>query len=137
MGQKIAYTTARTLRGRLYQQYGTAFTPAQLVDADLTWLGPTPATIIRAVTVHIITQGVNLDSEAGIRSLAVVPGIGPWTVDTTLLTCLKSWDIFPTGDTFLRNRMRRLYGTNVDMTAVSARWAPYRSVVTWMLWRWF
>lgn len=137
IGQKISYTAARTLRGELYRRYGVHFTPEQLVHQDLSWLGSTPAIIIRNVTRYILSNGVNLETMEGINALRSVPGIGEWTLQTTLLTCLMSWDIFPTGDVFIKARMKRLYGPDVDVVQVSNRWAPYRSVVTWYLWRWF
>ena len=137
IGQKVRYTQARQDRARLYQKFGTDFTPEQLSGQDFSWLGDFRAQAITAVTAYIQTQRPDLSTEAGIRSLTIVPGIGPWTVETTLLTCLMSWDIFPPGDKFLQARMRRLYGPSVNIPEVTARWAPYRSVVTWYLWRWF
>lgn len=137
IGQKITYKMAKMLRGQLYARYGPVVTPTQLKGADLSFLGAVPATIIEAVTSYILINNVDLDTEAGIRSLEAVSGIGPWTIETTLLTCLKNWDIFPRGDKFLQARMKRLYGPNCDIAAISAHWSPYRSLVTWYLWRWF
>lgn len=137
IGQKVRYTQARQERARLYSQYGTDFTPTQLSDQDFAWLGGFRAQAIVNVTEHILTYAPDLSTEDGIRSLTIVPGIGLWTIETTLLTCLMSWDIFPMGDKFLQTRMRRLYGPSVNIKAVTAQWAPYRSVVTWYLWRWF
>ena len=137
IGQKIRYQTAKDLRGKLYTQLGTTFTPQQLLQANLSFLNTTASTIIHDVTRYIITHNVDLSTEDGIRSLKWVNGIGPWTVETTLLTCLKNWNLFPLGDKFLQVRMKKLYGAKCDMVAISERWAPYKSVVTWYLWRWF
>lgn len=137
VGQKISYVTAKKLRGQLYSRYGSSFTPAQLKNADLSFLGSTASGIIAAITNYILDHNIDLNTEANIRSLEVVHGIGPWTVETTLLTCLLNWDIFPQGDKFLQKNMKRLYGPQCDIEAISAKWAPFRSVVTWYLWRWF
>lgn len=136
IGQKISYITAKSLRGQLYSRFPN-ITPAQIRTADLNFLGTAPATIIYQVTNHIITNNVDLNTEEGIRSLTVVPGIGPWTIQTTLLSCLKNWDIFPEGDKFLHKRLQRLYGNNYDIANIIMRWTPHKSVVTWYLWRWF
>ena len=140
IGQKIIYKLAKQLRGQLYTRYGTDFTPQQMAKADLSFLGATPVTIIRNVTQHIIDNNIELNTERDIQLLARVSGIGSWTVDTTLLTCLMNWNLFPLGDKFLQARMKRLYGANCsmsDIATISERWAPYKSVVTWYLWRWF
>lgn len=136
IGQKIAYTTAKKLRGELYNRYGTEFTPETLINTDISFLGAA-APIIKRVTEYIISHHVNLDTCEGIHSLIAVSGIGTWTIDTTILTCLKDWDIFPLGDKFLQTRMKRLYGPNCNIQQISQKWSPYRSLVTWYLWRWF
>lgn len=137
IGQKISYIAAKNLRGQLYSRFGTVFTPLSLYKQNLSFLGITPATIVHDVTEFILTNNIDLNTELGIRSLTRVKGIGPWTVETTLLTTLKNWDLFPVGDKFLQTRLKRLYGTNYNITALTSQWAPYRSVVTWYLWRWF
>lgn len=136
IGQKIAYTRAKVLRGQLYQRF-PIITPTIILNGDLTFLGATPANTVRRVTEYIISNGVDLNTEAGIRSLSNVKGIGVWTIETTLLTSLKDWDLFPEGDKFLQKRMIWLYGTNCDIQSISERWRPFRSVVTWYMWRWF
>lgn len=140
VGQKIAYTTARNLRRTLYQKYAQpngALLPTDIVTADLSFLGPVASGIVLRVTNYIIDNNIDLSTEAGIRSLEVIQGIGPWTIQTTLLTCLKNWDIFPEGDKFLHKRLQRVYGTKYDFATVTSKWAPYRSVVAWYLWRYF
>ena len=137
IGQKISYTAARSLRSKLYSRYGSEISPIMLKGQDLSFLGTIPATIIRDVTDYIIINNVDLNTEEGIRSLINVSGIGSWTIDTTLLTCLKNWDLFPLGDKFLQARMKRLYGNGYNANNISTNWIPYRSVVTWYLWRWF
>lgn len=137
IGQKISYTAAKNLRGQLYARYGTTFTPTMLRNSHLSFLGTVPAAIIHSVTEYILNNNIDLSTEIGIRSLMNVSGIGPWTVETTLLTSFKNWDLYPVGDKFLQARMKRLYGPDHDVIAITGKWAPYRSVVTWYLWRWF
>lgn len=137
IGQKIRYTAAKQLRSQLYSQYGTNFTPQMLYRRNLSFLGNVPATIIANVTDYIIRNAVNISTEAGLWSLTAVPGIGNWTIETTILTCLMNWNIFPTGDKFIKARMVRLYGKDYNEAEIISRWNPYKSLVTWYLWRWF
>lgn len=140
IGQKISYTAARNHRRTLYERYATPsgmLIPVQMMTADLSFLSSTIAMTIVRVTSYILEHNIDLNTEDAIRSLEVVQGIGPWTIQTTLLTCLKNWDIFPEGDKFLHRRLQRLYGTQYDFRTVTSKWAPYRSVVAWYMWRWF
>ena len=138
IGQKISYQTAKSLRSKLYSQFGTNIQPNEIINSNLSFLGAS-AIIIHEVTRYILNNNVNLETEEGIRSLINVKGIGIWTIETTLLTCMKNWDIFPLDDKFLQVRMKRLYGVNTrfEMEYISSKWSPYRSLVTWHLWRWF
>lgn len=137
IGQKISYKTAKSLRGKLYSKYGNLLVPCEIIGADLYFLGTVPSNIIKSVTNYILDNNIDMNTENGIRSLINVNGIGSWTIETTLLTCLMNWDLFPMGDKFLQVRMNRLYGRGCDIQIISANWAPYRSIVTWYLWRWF
>lgn len=137
IGQKISYYKAKSLRGQLYSKYGTNFTPQNLKNEDLSFLGFTSSNIILNVTNHIIDNNIDLSIEENIRSLVKIKGIGNWTIETTLLTCLKNWDIFPLADKFIIKNMKRLYGPNVNINEISSKWSPYKSIVTWYLWRWF
>lgn len=136
IGQKITYTAAKELRGHLYKRFGDNFTPITLIKSDLFFLGTDRERIIKSVTQYIIDNNIDLNTEVGLRTLLIVPGIGPWTIETTLLTSFLNWDIFPLGDKFLKVRMKRLYG-DANMEQISQKWAPFRSIVTWYLWRWF
>ena len=137
IGQKISYAAAKALRGKLFSIYGTSFGPNDLYRRDLSFLGNVPCTIIQNVTEYILCHNIDLSETSHLLSLQNVSGIGEWTIETTLLTCLKNWDIFPLKDKFLQARMTKLYGKGCDTKTISLKWAPYRSVVTWYMWRWF
>lgn len=137
IGQKIKYTTARSLRAQLYESCGNNFTPMTLRGKDISFLGEKTSSIIVNVTDYIIDNNIDINAEDGIRSLINVKGIGQWTIETTLLTCLKNWNIFPVGDKFIQNRMKRLYGSDYNIKTITDKWSPFKSVVTWYLWRWF
>ena len=57
-----------------------------------------------------------------------------------LIFALDRIDIFSLGDVGLRNALDRIHngGEKLDTEttlAITARWAPYRSVGSWYLWR--
>jgi 3-methyladenine DNA glycosylase/8-oxoguanine DNA glycosylase len=136
IGQKIRYEQAKNLRSLLYSKFTTYFTPDQIYNGDLSFLPNDKVKIIRDVTEYILANDLTLTKE-NIEKLDVVKGIGIWTIQTTLLTCLYDFDVFPLDDKFIQVRMKRIYGNDVNMKVVSEVWAPYRSLVTWYLWRWF
>ena len=66
-------------------------------------------------------------------SLTEVPGIGLWTARGFLLVALDRPDVFLSGDLALRRAIQREYGfdhvpTDDEVTEVSDRWRPYRSL---------
>ena len=146
VGQRIRYTEAKKIRGQIFQCLGTNFTPQDLLnlpERDRRKIGCNWELLDR-VSREIVTRHGDSDSEgcltiADIRQLQDVPGIGPWTIENTLVTSFLDWDIFPEGDKFLESRIRKLYGqmTRSEIRSVTERWSPYRTLVTWYLWRWF
>lgn len=92
-----------------------------------------------------------MDDEAAIEALDTLPGIGRWTAEMFAIFALDRIDIFSLGDVGLRNGMNRLHGKRVGKQAngkpiheklddeatlrKAKRWAPYRSVASWYLWR--
>jgi DNA-3-methyladenine glycosylase II len=78
--------------------------------------------------------------EAIIEELVQVKGIGRWTVEMFLMFHLKRPDVLPLDDLGLRRAMERLYHegeplTKAQMREIGDRWAPWRSVGSWYLWR--
>jgi len=69
-----------------------------------------------------------------------VRGVGRWTVEMLLIFRLGRPDVLPADDYGVRNGYRLAYGlkempTPKELTAIGARWAPWRSVAAWYLWR--
>lgn len=82
----------------------------------------------------------HLDDEAAIGELDALPGVGRWTAEMFLIFALGRLDIFSMGDVGLRNAVNALYNdggklNEVDTAAITDRWAPWRSVASWYLWR--
>ncbi|MBI2296700.1 MAG: DNA-3-methyladenine glycosylase 2 family protein [Betaproteobacteria bacterium] len=81
-----------------------------------------------------------LDDEALIAELTQVKGIGRWTAEMFLIFYLTRPDVLPLDDLGLRRAIRLHYNRGRPMSArrmrsTGARWAPWRSVATWYLWR--
>ncbi len=81
-----------------------------------------------------------LDDEAAIEILDALPGIGRWTAEMFLMFALYRLDIFAFDDIGLRRGINLLYGDGRRLSErrtlqISRRWAPYRSVASWYLWR--
>jgi DNA-3-methyladenine glycosylase II len=81
-----------------------------------------------------------LDDETLIERLTDVKGIGRWTAEMFLIFHEMRADVFPVDDIGLQKGVAMHYHDGVRMTPkvlreFGARWAPYRSVATWYLWR--
>lgn len=75
-----------------------------------------------------------------IERLTQVRGIGRWTVEMLLMFRLGRPDVLPIDDFGVRNGFRLAYGlrgmpTPRALAEFGARWAPYRSIAAWYLWR--
>lgn len=81
-----------------------------------------------------------LDNDDIIERLTQVRGIGRWTVEMLLMFRLGRADVLPIDDFGVRNGFRLAYGlrgmpTPRALAEFGARWAPYRSIAAWYLWR--
>jgi DNA-3-methyladenine glycosylase II len=81
-----------------------------------------------------------LDDEAAIDTLDALPGIGRWSAEMFLIFAMGRLDIFSLGDAGLRRGLNLLHNkggklSDEESLAITAKWAPYRSVGSWYLWR--
>ena len=81
-----------------------------------------------------------LDDEEIIDALTQVKGIGRWTAEMFLIFSLGRPNVLPVDDLGFRTAVKRHYELaelprRDDLHALGARWAPYRTVATWYLWR--
>jgi DNA-3-methyladenine glycosylase II len=94
----------------------------------------------RAGTVPSLAAAARLGDEELVARLTEVRGIGPWTVHMLLIFHLGRPDVMPTGDFAIRLAFQKLYRKRQDPAPVTIlrharRWAPYRTVASWYLWR--
>jgi DNA-3-methyladenine glycosylase II len=100
--------------------------------------------IARAVTrgdLALASLG-DLAAEEAHASLTAVHGIGPWTADIYLLSCLGHADAWPAGDLALQEAARVAFAlparpTAKEMQALAESWRPWRAVAARILWSYY
>ena len=155
--QQLNGTAAESIFRRFVALYATAGVEA-LLEAELVL--DTPDDRLRAVGLSFAKiasikdlarktlEGVvppydilrTLSDEDIIARLTTVRGIGRWTVEMLLMFRLGRPDVLPIDDFGVRNGFRLTYGlrgmpTPRALAEFGARWAPYRSIAAWYLWR--
>jgi DNA-3-methyladenine glycosylase II len=75
-------------------------------------------------------------------ALTSVSGIGPWTADIYVLTCLGHADAFPSGDLAIQEAARLVLGLAArpraaDLLAAAEAWRPWRAVAARLLWSYY
>jgi DNA-3-methyladenine glycosylase II len=83
-----------------------------------------------------------LAAEEAHAALTAVHGIGPWTADIYLLSCLGHADAWPAGDLALQEAARvafalRARPTAKEMLALAEGWRPWRAVAARILWSYY
>jgi len=107
----------------------------------------------RYVAEFYLTRGVEAehwqhhDDEAVLAELVAIKGIGSWTAEMFLIFHLMRPDVFPVKDLGVLKAINlhlldgdaRLKSDKwlkpKEYQEISERWAPYRTVATWYLWR--
>ena len=83
-----------------------------------------------------------MDDEAARRALIALPGIGPWTAEICLLSCLGRADAWPAGDVALQTAAGRAFALSPRpseraLMAMGEAWRPWRSVAARLLWSFY
>jgi DNA-3-methyladenine glycosylase II len=156
--QQLNGTAAESIFGRFVGLYSLEGQGAALLEAEMVLA--TPDVKLRAVGLSFAKiagikdlaqktiDGVvpayeilsTLANEEIIERLTQVRGIGRWTVEMLLMFRLGRPDVLPVDDFGVCNGFRLAYGLRGMPTAralaeYGARWAPFRSVAAWYLWR--
>jgi len=100
--------------------------------------------IARAVTRGKLALAAlgELPADDAHAALTAVHGIGPWTADIYLLSCLGHVDAWPAGDLALQEAARIAFGLRVrptakEMIALAEPWRPWRAVAARVLWTYY
>ena len=159
LSQQLSTRAAETIYRRLL-----ALDAAQIAPSPRTILA-TPTEVLRSVGIsgqkigylrdlsRAVEEGTlrldhfpRLTDEEIIRQLVVIKGIGLWTAQMLLIFSLGRLDILPVGDLGIRKAIQRWFREDaaplplpgpaeIESIALQRRWAPYRSVASWYLWR--
>ena len=153
IGQQLSSKAADTIQARIAVALGAGatFAPAHFLATEHEYLRGCGLSNAKARWLKALAEAAHggtlsfkalrkLDDEAAIELLDALPGIGRWTAEMFLIFALDRIDIFSLGDVGLRNALDRIHngGEKLDTEttlAITARWAPYRSVGSWYLWR--
>ena len=150
VGQQISTKAAQSIWRRFADCAGTV-TPANV--AALTHesmracgLSNAKARYVRDLASHFANGTLKprrwprMDDEAIIEDLTRVKGIGRWSAEMFLMFHLMRPDLLPVDDLGIRRAMERHFNAGraikkEKMRRIGERWAPYRSVASWYLWR--
>lgn len=153
--QQISGSAARTIQRKwfaLYSDEGDRTpTPEEILEtADEEFresgVSRQKAGYMRDLAAHVLDGRLDLDAlrkltdEEVSKQLCAVKGIGQWSADMFLLFHLGRPDVMPVGDFGVRHGMQIAYGLERQPTPAQARelgakWAPFRSVGSWYMWR--
>jgi DNA-3-methyladenine glycosylase II len=144
-GQQLSVASTRAIIRHLEERFGghmptaeelLAADPQVLRDAGFsTRKGQTLRALAeRFVDGRLTDEGLARMTDEEVEAvLTEVPGIGLWTARGFLLVALDRPDVFLSGDLALRRAIQREYGfdhlpTDDEITELSDRWRPYRSL---------
>jgi DNA-3-methyladenine glycosylase II len=147
--QQISTAAARAIWDKTVGVFGS-ITPAILAaasDDDFRAAGQSRPKVrtLRAIAGAVRDGSLDLDAigrldaDAAHAALVRVKGIGPWTADVYLLSCLGHPDAWPAGDIALQAAANDLLGLGARpdakaMAVLGERWRPHRAVAARLLW---
>ncbi len=150
VGQQISTKAADAIWNRLIVKV-KPLTPDKLLrvrDTTLRSLGLSAQKVayVKNVAKFFAENAVNTtywaarSDEEVIKELTSIKGIGTWTAEMFLIFHLTRPDVFPVKDLGILKAVDMHYTggkrlTNKEYIAFAERWAPYRSVASWYLWR--
>ncbi|EGH72187.1 DNA-3-methyladenine glycosylase family protein [Pseudomonas syringae] len=87
-----------------------------------------------------VSAALAMGNEALVERLIQLPGVGRWTVEMMLIYGLGQLDVMPASDFGVCEGYRRLYALQLkpshrQMARLAERFAPYRTIAAWYLWR--
>lgn len=150
--QQLSGKAAATIHGRLLAHFGGVAPDAHAIlaadEAALraTGLSRQKLGYIRSLAEHVVAGELPLDcvetlaDEEIEAALMRVKGIGRWSAQMFLMFRLGRPDVFPESDLGIRkgvqllDRLREL-PTPRELVERAERWAPWRTVAAWYLWR--
>ena len=150
--QQVSLASALAALNKLKEKI-TVITPAgvlALSDEELKscYFSRQKTLYIRHLATVLSTGELDLDALAKLSDNQVralmnqLKGIGNWTIDIYLMFVLRRMDIFPIGDLAAVKAVKKVkdlpVATSREMVLdISAKWQPYRTVATMLLWHYY
>jgi DNA-3-methyladenine glycosylase II len=145
VSQQLSTASAGAIWARLAAAFDP-FEPKAIMRARSARLAKIRAMkeIARAVVSGRLTLSALADIAAdnAHAALTAVHGIGPWTADIYLLTCLGHADAWPAGDLALQEAARLAFAlpdrpSAKEMLALAESWRPLRAIAARVLWTYY
>ncbi len=149
--QQLSGRAASTIWGRVAQSVGTPSDPAAFLAASHDQLRAAGLSNAKARSLHDLAAHVQdgrldlrstarMADEDVVAALVEVRGIGEWSAQMFLISCLGRTDVWPTGDVGVRNGWAQVSGTDTctgpaELAPVGDPFRPYRSVLAWWCWQ--
>ena len=146
IGQQISVVAAESIWNRFESMVGQvtperveAFTKEEIASCGIT--RPKSGYILGLAEKAdlLLTFPYDTATEPEIRNhLIQFKGVGPWTAEMVMIFALLLPDIYSPKDIGLVNGIKRLFPevqTMDEAEEVAKRWAPYRTMASWYLWR--
>lgn len=152
VSQQLSTASAGAIWGRLAASFDP-FEPAAIMRARAARLARLGLSSPKIRALKEIARAVargklalaslaDLAAEDAHAALTAVHGIGPWTADIYLLSCLGHADAWPAGDLALQEAARLAFGlhgrpTAKEMVPLAEPWRPLRAVAARVLWTYY
>jgi DNA-3-methyladenine glycosylase II len=152
VSQQLSTASAGAIWGRLVASFDP-FEPAAIMRARAARLARLGLSSPKIRALKEIARAVargklalaslaDLAAEDAHAALTAVHGIGPWTADIYLLSCLGHADAWPAGDLALQEAARLAFGlhrrpTAKEMVPLAEPWRPLRAVAARVLWTYY
>jgi DNA-3-methyladenine glycosylase II len=152
VSQQVSVASAAAIHGRLVA-IGDPFDHLSVLRArndKLLRVGLSNAKVKTLKAIARAIEGKHIDLHAladmpadnAHAALVALHGIGPWTADVYLLSCIGHADAWPAGDIALQEAARiafnlRTRPTAKEMGPLAERWRPWRAVAARLLWTYY
>lgn len=150
--QQLSGKAAATIHGRVLTLIGDGDGAANRIVATsheafrAAGLSTQKANYVRNLAEHVLDGSLpvdslhELDDDAIIAALTQVKGIGKWSAQMFMMFRLGRPDILPDLDLGVQKGIQKAYRlrklpTPKQVLRRGAKWAPYRTVASWYMWR--
>ena len=148
--QSVSLKAAAAIRKRLHAEFDCSDAGAVL-DVPVERLRELGLTRSKGRAFHAAAQAardgllgslVTLEDDEAKRALTALHGIGEWTAQAYLLSCLGRSDAWPAGDVALQRAASALFclpcqSDERQMMVLAEPWRPWRAVAARILWTWY